>query len=192
MHASLACFSMSGVSGVSGALANGNGSVVVGTDQPVFSDDSGRRAAVLKWGVGAICIIAVLFGGALVLTLGTHVPLPGVDRLSPPPGGQLGGEAAMPAAQESPSQAPQPSIAFQPSPTPTSASRQHHSATKPSARSTTTVRRAAPPTTRTSRPTATPQATPSTSTTTKARNPQAATPSPRGSRPTSKPGNGPG
>jgi hypothetical protein len=160
---------------------------VVSTDKPVFSDDSGRRAAVLKWSVGAICILAVLFGGAMVLTLGTHVSLPGVDQLPPPPLGQLGGDAAMPTTQESPSQAPQPSIVFQQSPTPTSAP----SATKPSARPTATVKRAAPTATRTSRPSATAQATARTSTT-KDRNPKAATPSPRGSRPTSKPGNGPG
>ena len=71
------CFSMSGVSGVSGALGNECASVVVSTDKPVFSDDSGIRAAVLKWGVWAICLIAVLLGGALVLTLRTHVALPG-------------------------------------------------------------------------------------------------------------------
>src|SRR5215218_3276905 len=102
------CFSMSGVSGVSGALANEGASVVVSTDKPVFSDDSGIRAAVLKWGVWAVCLTAILLGGALVLTLRTHVPLPGVDRLLPPSGGQI--ERAVVSPPEKSSQAPQPSI----------------------------------------------------------------------------------
>src|SRR5687767_4465405 len=64
---------MSKVSCVSGDTGNGDGSVVVGTDKPVFSDDSGIRAAVLKWGVWVICFVAVLLGGALALTLRIHV-----------------------------------------------------------------------------------------------------------------------
>ena len=108
------CFSMSGVSGVSGALANEGGSVVVGTDKPVFSDDSGIRAAVLKGGVWAICLIAVLLGGALVLTLRTHVTLPGVDGLLPASRGQIERRAVSPTEESS--QPPQPSITLLPSP----------------------------------------------------------------------------
>jgi cytoskeletal protein RodZ len=176
---------MSGVSGVSGALGNEGASVVVSTDKPVLSDDSGIRAAVMKWGVWAICLIAVLLGGALVLTLRTHVALPGVDRLLPPSRGQIERVAVSP-TEESPSQPPQPSITLRPSITfrPTDA--------KPSP----TVKRAAPTAdatsaapTRTRTPAA--GATASAQETTMVRNPKAANPTPRGSRPTSKPGNGP-
>ncbi len=111
---------MSGVSVVSGALANGDGPVVVSTDKPVFSDDSGVRATVLKWGVWAICLSAVLLGSALVVTLRTHVPLPGMDRLLPPRS-QLEGQAVLP-TQESSRQPLQPSAKFRSSPTPTSQS----------------------------------------------------------------------
>ncbi len=185
------CSSISGVSGVSGALGNECASVVVSTDKPVFSDDSGIRAAVLKWGVWAICLIAVLLGGALVLTLRTHVALPGVDRL-PPPRGQIGRAAVSP--PEESSQPPQPSITVRPSITfrPTDA--------KPSPtvkRAAPTVKRAAPTADATSAAptrTRTPAggATASAQETTMVRNPKAANPTPRGSRPTSKPGNGPG
>lgn len=157
---------------------------MVSTDKPVFSDDSGIRAAVLKWGVWAICLIAVLLGGALVLTLRTHVALPGVDRL-PPPRGQI--ERAAVSPSEESSQPPQPSITVRPSITfrPTDA--------KPSP----TVKRAAPTADATSAAptrTRTPAggATASAQETTMVRNPKAANPTPRGSRPTSKPGNGPG
>jgi cytoskeletal protein RodZ len=176
---------MSGVSGVSGALGNEGASVVVSTDKPVFSDDSGIRAAVLKWGVWAICLIAVLLGGALVLTLRTHVALPGEDRL-PPSGGQIERAAVSP-PEESSSQPPQPATTLRPSIAfrPTDA--------KPSP----TVKRAAPTADATSAdPTRMPipaaGAAPSTQETTMARNPKAANPTVRGSRPTSKPGNGPG
>jgi hypothetical protein len=54
-----------GISGVSGTRVNGDRSVVVSTDKvstdkPVFSDDSGARAVVLRWGVWAICLMALL------------------------------------------------------------------------------------------------------------------------------------
>lgn len=185
---------MSGVSVVSGALANGDGSVVVSTDTPVFSDDSGVRATVLKWGVWAICLIAVLLGSALVVTLRTHVPLPGMDRLLSPRG-QLEGQAVLP-TQESSHQPVQPSVKFRPSPTPTRPSaRKTRIPIKTSARPSPTVKRAAARAAATSAArTSTPatQANPSDQATTKARNPNAATPSPPRSRPTSKPGHGPG
>jgi hypothetical protein len=170
---------------------------VVSIDKPVFSDDSGARAVVLKWGVWAICLIAVVLGSALVLTLRTHVPLPGMDQLLPPSRGQLDGQAVLP-AEESTSQAVQPSMTFRPSPTDTGPSaRPGPTATSRKVQPSPTTKRAAPaagPTSaaRTSRPTPTAKATPSAKETTKARNPNAASPTPRGSRPTSKPGNGPG
>jgi hypothetical protein len=180
------CSSMSGVSGVSGALANEGASVVVRTDKPVFSDDSGIRAAVLKAGVWAICLIAVLVGSALVLALRTHVTLPGVDRLMPPSGGQLESGGVWPTAESS-TQPPQPSITLQPSITfrPTDAA--------PSP----TIKRAAPmagatSAARTEAPTPAAGATSIAEQTTKVRNPKAANPTPRGSQPTSRPGNGPG
>jgi hypothetical protein len=183
---------MSGVSGVSGALGSEGASVVVSTDKPVFSDDSGIRAAVLKWGVWAICLVAVLLGGALVLTLRTHIALPGVDRLLPPSRGEIERTAVSP--PEESSQPPQPSITLRPSITfrPTDA--------QPSP----TVKRAAPTADATSAdPTRTPTpaagaapsaagAAPSAQERTMVRNPKAANPTVRRSRPTSKPGNGPG
>ena len=193
---------MSGVSGVSGALGNEGASVVVSTDKPVFSDDSGIRAAVLKWGVWAICLIAVLLGGALVLTLRTHVALPGVDRLLPPSRGQI--ERAAVSPPEESNQPPQrheapvehrqpPSITLRPSIKlrPSITFRRTDATPSP------TVKRAAPTADATSAdPTRTPTpaagATSSAQETTMVRNPNAANPTPRGSRPTSKPGNGPG
>jgi cytoskeletal protein RodZ len=177
---------MSGDSGVSGALANESGSVVVSTDKPVFSDDSGRRAVVLKWGVWAICLVAVLLGSALVLTLSTHVPLPGVDRLLPPSRGQIEGGAVSP-TEDSTSLPPQPSVTLRPSIT-----------FRPTAAAPSPADKRAAPTAgaasaaRTRRDTPTARATSSAQETTKVRNPKAANPTPRGSRPTSKPGNGPG
>ena len=76
---------MSGVSVVSGALANGDGPVVVSTDKPVFSDDSGVRATVLKWGVWAICLSAVLLGSCA-----------GSDSAHPRPASRHGSVAAAP------------------------------------------------------------------------------------------------
>jgi cytoskeletal protein RodZ len=177
---------MSGVSGVSGALANEGASVVVSTDKPVFSDDSGIRAAVLKGGVWAICLIAVLLVSALVLALRTHVPLPGVDGQMPPSSGQLERGAVWP-TEESSIQAPQPSITLRPSITfrPTDA------APSPTAkRAAATAGATSAARTATTAPAA--GATSSAQETTKVRNPKAADPTPRGSQPTSRPGNGPG
>jgi hypothetical protein len=178
---------MSGVSGVSGALANEGTSVVVSTDKPVFSDDSGIRAAVLKGGVWAICVIAVLLGSALVLALRTHVPLPGVGGLVPPSRGQIEPVAVSRMEESSSSQRPQPSITLRPSIT----FRPTDGAPSP------TVKRAAPTAGATSAArtgTTTPAAgtTSSAQETTKVRNPKAANPTPRGSQPTSRPGNGRG
>jgi cytoskeletal protein RodZ len=181
-----ACSNMSGVSGVSGGTGHGDASAVMGTDKPVFSDDSGFRAAVLKWGVWAICFVAVLLGGALVLTLRTHVALPGVDRLSPPLRGRVEGGAAVPTEQQL-SQPQQPSITLQPSVT-------FRPATEPTARPSSTAKRAGSTASSAKANTRAPaaQATSSAQETTRARNSKAANPSPPASRPTSKPGNGPG
>jgi cytoskeletal protein RodZ len=176
---------------VIGALANGDALVVMSTDKPVFSDDSGVRAAALKWGVWAICFIAVLLGGSLVLILRTHVPLPGLDPLQP----SRGQIEAVPATEESTSQPYQPSITFRPSPTATRPSaRSSPTATGKSARPSAAVKRAAPSPGATSpaRTPTTAKAKSSDQGTTKPRNPKAATPSPPGSRATSKPGNAPG
>jgi hypothetical protein len=160
---------------------------VMSTDKPVFSDDSGVRAAALKWGVWAICFIAVLLGGALVLILRTHVLLPGVDPPSPPPPGQL---EAVPPTEESTSQPFQPSLTFRPSPT----ARPSPIVTGKSPRPSAAVTRAGPTADATSaaQRSTTAEAKSSDQGTTKPRNPKAATPSPPGSRATSKPGNGPG
>jgi cytoskeletal protein RodZ len=173
---------------VIGALANGDAPVVITTDKPVFSDDSGVRAAALKWGVWAICFVAVLIGGALVLILRTHVPLPGVG----PPPGQI---EAVPATEESTSQPYQPSITFRPSPTATSSStRPSPTATGKSAAPSAAAKRVAPSPSPTSsaRTRTTTQAKSSDQRTTKSRNSKAATPSPPGSRATSKPDHSPG
>jgi cytoskeletal protein RodZ len=154
---------------------------VVGTDKPVFSDDSGIRAAVLKWGVWAVCFITVLLGSTLVLALRTHVPLPGVDRLQPPPRGQIERGAVSPTEERS-SEPPQasptlrPSITFQPT----------DAAPSP------TVKRSAPAAGATSaaRTRIRTSTVSSAEETTKVRNPKAASPTQRGSRPTAKPGNG--
>jgi|SRR5829696_1677753 len=185
------CFSMSGVSGVSGALGNEDAFVVVGTDKPVFSDDSGIRAAVLKWGVWAICLIAALVCSALVLTLRTHVPLPGVDLLLPPSRGQIERGAVAP-TEEASSQPPEPSIILRPSITfrPTDAAPSLTvKRAAPTADATSAARTRTPARPRTPTPAA--GASASAQETTKVRNPKAANPSPRGSRPTSRPGNGP-
>jgi cytoskeletal protein RodZ len=182
---------MSGVSGDRGHLANGDSSVVVSTERPIFSDESGVRAAVLKWGVWAICLIAVVLGSALVLTLRTHVPLPAVDRLLPPSRAEIEREAGLPTEELSsqpvePSIRLRPSLTFRPSPT----------ATSPNARPSVAVNRAVPTAgatsvARSSTKTPATQAKSSDQATTRARNPNAATPSPQG-RATSKHGNSPG
>jgi len=47
---------------------------------PVFTDDSGRRAKVLQWVVRGFCGLLTVAGGAVVLSLVLHVPLPGLDH----------------------------------------------------------------------------------------------------------------
>ena len=51
---------------------------------PIFTDGSGRRAAVVQWTARAFCLGCALVAGAVVFTLTTHVPLPGLDRILPP------------------------------------------------------------------------------------------------------------
>ena len=48
--------------------------------KPVFSDDSGRRAAAVRWAAWGICLLGVLLCAALGLTLRAHVSLPGLER----------------------------------------------------------------------------------------------------------------
>jgi hypothetical protein len=45
--------------------------------QPVFSDESGRRAVLMKWAGWGILAFGVLLCAALTLTLRVHIPLPG-------------------------------------------------------------------------------------------------------------------
>jgi hypothetical protein len=47
--------------------------------QPVFSDESGRRAVLMKWAGWGILAFGVLLCAALTLTLRVHIPLPGHD-----------------------------------------------------------------------------------------------------------------
>lgn len=51
---------------------------------PVFSDESGTRAAVLQWLARGICASFVLVSGAVAFTLATDVPLPGLGGLVAP------------------------------------------------------------------------------------------------------------
>ena len=51
---------------------------------PVFSDESGTRAAALQWLARGICACVVLVSGAVAFTLATDVPLPGLDGLVAP------------------------------------------------------------------------------------------------------------
>ena len=51
---------------------------------PIFTDGSGRRVVVVQWTARAFCLVAALVAGAVVFTLTTHVPLPGLDRIISP------------------------------------------------------------------------------------------------------------
>jgi hypothetical protein len=155
---------------------------VIGADKPVFSDDSGIRVAVLKWGVWAICFIAVLLGSALALTLRTHVSLPEVNQLQPTSREQIGKEAVPPAAETS-SQPPQPSTTLQPSTTfqPTDAAPSPTGKrSRPTAGATAAARTRSPALAASTAQEAT-----------RVRNPKAASPTALGSRPTSKPASKP-
>jgi hypothetical protein len=59
-----------------------------GSTRPIFTDESGRRAVALQW--FARCFVAgcAVLAGAVVFTLTTHVPLPGLDRILSPRTGQ--------------------------------------------------------------------------------------------------------
>jgi hypothetical protein len=48
--------------------------------RPVFSDDSGRRAAVARWAGRGVCLVGILLFAALGLTLRAHVSVPGLER----------------------------------------------------------------------------------------------------------------
>lgn len=51
---------------------------------PIFTDESGRRAVTLQWAARGFCLCCALVAGAVVFTLTTHVPLPGLDRILSP------------------------------------------------------------------------------------------------------------
>ena len=68
---------------VSGADADGWGMAVAKLNRPVFYDDSGVRAVAVQWTGRATCLLGVLVCLAVAATLGTHVSLPGLDRLHP-------------------------------------------------------------------------------------------------------------
>jgi hypothetical protein len=51
---------------------------------PVFTDDSGTRAAVLQWVARSLCACCVLVGAAIAFTLVTHVSLPGLGGILAP------------------------------------------------------------------------------------------------------------
>lgn len=48
---------------------------------PVFADDSGRRARILTWAVRVLCLGVLAATAALVVSLLTGVPLPGLGGL---------------------------------------------------------------------------------------------------------------
>lgn len=78
---------------------------------PVFTDDSGRRAAVVQWMARGVSLYLVLVVGTLALTLATRVSLPGLDRpllpvivggLHDAAVGQLDGKTLSPASASAP------------------------------------------------------------------------------------------
>lgn len=56
-----------------------------GSTTPVFTDASGVRLTVLQWVTRCLVACIVLLGAAVVFTLVTHVRLPGLEGLAPPP-----------------------------------------------------------------------------------------------------------
>lgn len=46
----------------------------------VFGDESGHRAKTLQWVGRGLCLLGVLLGAALVLTLRVHVSVPGLEK----------------------------------------------------------------------------------------------------------------
>lgn len=51
--------------------------------KPVFTDESGRRLSLFQWLARGLCAGFVLITGAVVFTLLTQVPLPGLGGLLP-------------------------------------------------------------------------------------------------------------
>jgi hypothetical protein len=49
-------------------------------DRPVFTDETGRRAEVLKWGGRGFCLMGAVLCAALAVTLQTHVFLPSLEK----------------------------------------------------------------------------------------------------------------
>jgi hypothetical protein len=49
-------------------------------DQPVFTDETGRRAEVLQWGGRGFCLMGAVLCAALAVTLQTHVFLPSLEK----------------------------------------------------------------------------------------------------------------
>jgi hypothetical protein len=50
---------------------------------PVFNDESGTRVSAIRWGSRIFLVLVVLLAAALVLTLRSHVSVPGLERLGP-------------------------------------------------------------------------------------------------------------
>lgn len=69
---------------------------------PVFSDTSGTRMSTIRWASRTLLVVVMLVGAALALTLGSHVPVPGLERFGPVPDSQ----ELRPALRTVPSNAP--------------------------------------------------------------------------------------
>jgi len=52
--------------------------------KPVFNDETGRRAAVLRWVGRVVITVCAILGVAIAFTLTTHIALPGLDGLVSP------------------------------------------------------------------------------------------------------------
>jgi len=50
---------------------------------PVFSDTKGTRVSAIRWGSRVFLALVVLLAVALILTLRSHVDIPGLERLGP-------------------------------------------------------------------------------------------------------------
>jgi hypothetical protein len=49
-------------------------------DRPVFTDGTGRRAGILRWGAAGFCVMGAVLCAALAVTLQTHVLLPSLVK----------------------------------------------------------------------------------------------------------------
>ena len=170
-------------------------------DSPVFNDTTGTRVSAIQWGSRIFVALVVLFGATVALILSSHVSVPGLERLAPGPDAEevrplvrtvpsiLPAERA---AGRTGSSALQPRLTSQPTTTRVGGPTVHpvKSADARRAVGPTTARPKARPSSAPSvRPTVSPRPTAAAvgRRTEKARNPKAATPSPRGQDRTAKP-----